>query len=209
MTPDTPYLFVEIWVPKRAPYNHAVHGWPSIVGDFVKPLADAYPGSRIWALQEGRHFQICFAAPRAFVPEGGKRFIGLVDMQLAMREIARKRRFQIKRYIYGSTLGGALAGSRWLPVRKQRRPAEKRRSFLLTRACHAVCAVYLDSLVRKGNHWVVESPQCQKQNPHGNLFESFMHLCANLSEARFDVQLKVRTRWMHDDWQDAKVICHL
>jgi hypothetical protein len=197
MNLSQPYLFVEIWVPKRAPYNHPEHGWPTIVGDFVKPLADAHPDMRIWFLREGPWWQLCFAAS------------DLHAANKTMRDIARRRGFTIKRYIRGSNLGEALAGSRWLPRRKQKTCAEKRRSYLLTDACHAVCAVYMDSLVRRGRHWVVERPQCNRQNPHGNLFESFMHLVANLSDAQFDVQFKVRTRWMHDDWKELKATCHL
>ncbi len=197
MTLSDPYLFVEIWVPKRAPYNHVTHGWSTIVGDFVKPLVAAHPGIRVWFLREGPWWQLCFAA------------LDLVAANQTIRRIARQKRFSIKRYIRGSTLGGALGGSRWLPRAKQGKKAERQRSCLLTEACHAVCSVYLDSLVKRGKYWVVESPQCARQNPHGNLFESFMHLVANISDAQFDVKLQVRTGWMHEGWKDAKVTCHL
>jgi hypothetical protein len=207
VTPATPYLFVEIWVPKRAPYNHSVHGWPTIIGDFVKPLVAAHPDMLVWFLQEGPHWQLCFGPSGSL--DCALAIKTLEYMRRTMVVIAKERGFHIKRYIRGSTFGGALAGSRWMPAKKQKRPEEQQRSFLLARACHAVCAVYMDTLVRKGNHWVVESPQCKKQNPHGNIFESFMHLCANLSGAKFDVQLKVRTRWMHGDWQEAKAVCHI
>ncbi len=200
MTPSTPYLFVEIWVPKRAPYN-TEHGWPCIVGDFVKPIADENPGLIIWFLQEGPWFQVCFAHPT-----GRYSFQAVWD---TMRRVAKQKGFHIKRYIRNSTLGGALGGSRWMPTAKQGSAAEGERSLLLARACHAVCAVYLNSLVKKGKRWVVEKPECTRQNPHGNLFESFMHLVANISEARFDVELQVRTRWMHGGWQKTKAVCHL
>jgi hypothetical protein len=130
-----------------------------------------------------------------------------------MRNIARARGFHIKRYIRGSTLGGALGGSRWNAVSEQGRPNEGVRSLLLAQACHAVCAVYMNTLVREGRgksrHWEVGRPECTKQNPHGNLFESFMHLVANITDAQFDVQIQARTRWMHDGWQKTSVTCHL
>ncbi len=197
MTPDTPYLFVEIWWPKKAPYNHPAHGWPTIIGDFVKPLVAAHPGMRIWFLREGPWWQLCFAAD---------------DLKAAndtMRKVARKLGFSIKRYIRGSTLGGALGGTRWVSRAKQGTKAERQRSYLLTEACHGVCGAYTDTLVKRGKYWVVEAPECTRQNPHGNLFESFTHLVANITDARFDVRVQVRTGWMHEGWQNAQVTCHL
>lgn len=201
MTPSSPYLFVEIWVPKCKPYNDPKFGWPSIVGDFVKPLVKIYPDLLVWFLQEGSWWQLCFAYGGPF---------HLKDVNETMKKIANKKGFKIKRYIRNSTLGGALGGSRWLPVAKQGTKAEAQRSFLLTQACHAVCAVYLDTLIKKGNHWEVQSPECKKQNPHGNLFESFTHLVANITEAKFDVKFEVRTGWMaKEEKQEVKATCHL
>lgn len=206
MSPSTPYLFVEIWVPKRAPYNTA-HGWPCIVGDLIKPIVDAHPDALIWFLQEGPWLQLCFGPD--FNVNTYWSAQRLEEIRKTMVKVARAKGFHIKRYIRNSTLGGALGGSRWMPAAKQGTPAEGERSLLLAQACHAACAVYLHSLVKKGKLWQVEKPQCDRQNPHGNLFESFMHLLANISEARFDVELLVRTRWMHDGWQKTKTVCHL
>lgn len=192
MSPSTPYLFYEIWVPKRAPYQ-GPHGWPSICGDFLRPImASISPYEDLaWIAQEGRWFQLCVATPNP-------------------REVARLIRYQckvagfrVRRILRGGTLGGALGGPRWNHPSRLGTQAEAERSVRLVQAMHCVCQLYVDSLVRvqtgKGRkvayHWQVE-PNLDRQNPHGSFMESFMHLVANVSEARFDLLMDVRTGWM-------------
>lgn len=199
ITPKTPYLFIEIWVPRRAPYNRA-DCWSCIIGDFIKPVMDALPTALIWYVREGKHLQLCIATS-----ERAK------ALRLVKR-VATLTRFRVKRVLPG-TVGGALAGTRWMSAAKIGTPAEGARSILMLRAMDAVCRLHLNTLVPVVNPvdgyptWRYEQNADARQNPHGSLFESFTHLIANATEAQFTIHLMARTGWM--DWAPAQVTANL
>lgn len=198
ITPVTPYLFIEIWVPKRIPYNGA-GGWPCIVGDFVKPVMAALPTALVWTVQEGPFWQLCVAHPSRATAER------------VVRRVAKSTRFRIKRILHGKA-GGGLAGTRWMTQRAIGTPVEGDRSILMLRAMDAICRLYVSTLVGirqadKTVRWTTEVNADARQNPYGSLFESLMHLIANTTGARFTIHLLARTGWM--DWAPAQVTANL
>lgn len=202
MSPNTPYRFIEIWVPRRAPYSDPQHGWSSIVGDVVKPLMDHIPPfwmnqhPFVWALQEGPFVQVCYGT------DGD----GLLDLDSVLRTALALHRFRVKRRLRGSlTLGTALIGDRWnAPARLKRggEAGQQRRSMYLCTIMDQVCRLYADTLIRVPGtkkalaYWRTET-NMSRQNPKGSVFESVMHLIANTAEPRFDVFLSGRTGWMN------------
>lgn len=151
-----------------------------------------------WFVQEGRWFQLCFAANDA---------IGINRMERKVRVICKKKGFTTKRLIRG-TLGGALGGQRWVATTDIGTPAERKRSAILVDLMHKVCMLYIDNLVKnKAGVWAFERND-DPQNPHHNVFESLMHLIANVSNVKFDVHMLVRTVWM-PGYQQMKATCNL
>jgi hypothetical protein len=233
MTPATPYLFFEIWVPKRAPYSGPrndkdrlaeSYSWPSIVGDFVKPLVERWPDSLWWQVQEGPFYQVCVAPWTRWSPlhEDPERYAK--EVERSVRAHCKTTGFRMKRLLRG-TLGTALAGDRWnrcsydLCRSKEEAQRQEARSVLLVQTMDRVCRLYMDTLVKvphrrvkRGqptHHWVTEV-NGSRQNPHGNIFESLMHLLANTGEPRFDVKVQVNTPWMRENpLPNAKLTCHL
>ena len=204
---NTPYLFYEIWVPKKDLYRHPIYGWPSIVGDLIRPLYTVEPDepTLIWYLQEGPWLQLCICPSNLL----GLDVLTIKEWKAIVKRRCVKHGFRIKRLRSDWTIGSALGGDRWnCKTRLKNKPKQFERSIWLCTLMHYACLVYADSLVQveasgKGKkrvpaHWEVEK-NCSKQNPHGNLFESVMHLLANMSEAKFDVMLTARTRWMHGE----------
>ena len=198
---NTPYLFVEIWVPKSELYRHPVYGWPSIVGDLIRPLyeVEPYQSTLIWYLQEGPFLQLCIC------PNPGA--LAIKEWTAIVRERCKESGFRIKRLISNWTIGSALGGDRWnCKARLRNKPKQFERSIWICKMMHYACLIHSDTLVKveasgRGKkkvsaHWEVEKNE-SKQNPHANLFESVMHLLANMSEAKFDVVLTARTRWMN------------
>lgn len=212
MIPADTYLFYEFWVPKRAPYNGSFTikgvpsvGWPSIVGDFIAPMVLSLERHEYlhlcWFVQEGPHFQVCIAT------DPGCR----LQIEKGVRAHCKKTDFKMKRLLRGD-LGGALAGDRWNHPRRFGTASEKARSVLLVETLDRLCRLYIDTLVKrhkgKTHYWVTEQ-NGSRQNPHHNLFESFHHLVANISEAQFDAIISVRTTWMREPVEPTRVRCHL
>jgi hypothetical protein len=195
--PNTPYRFYEFWVPKHGVFKNETSQWTNIVGSFIKQIVDGENDLIYWFVQEGRWFQFCYASSR---PD---------EIAAKIRGIQKKVGIRTKRILRGD-VGGALAGTRWLSKAGLRRKSfERARSVHMLRACHAYCALFLHSLEKRGKHWVTETSACTKQNPHGNLFESFMHLIANTTQAQFDVKVSIRTGWMRGEQPSARLTCHL
>ena len=206
ITPKTPYLFIEIWVPKLAPYNVEETGWPCIVGDVCKPIADELPDAYVWWVQEGRWFQFCIA------------YHDVVRAEALVKDVLKQRGFKTKRILRG-VAGGGLAGTRWMASHHIGRAKEGHRSILMLRTMDAICRLYADTLVlaplpgnrrgvaRKPARWYTELNADSRQNPHGQLFESLMHLIANSTNARFTIHLMARTGWM--DWAPTQVTANL
>ncbi len=194
--PDLPYRFYEFWVPKHGVFKDETNLWTNIVGAFIRPIVAGEPGLVYWFVQEGRWFQFCFASTR---PD---------DIAAKIRRIQRDIKIKTKRILKGD-VGGALGGTRWVSApRLKNRRTERERSAHMLDACHAYCALYVHSLEKRGKHWLTEISGDTRQNPHGNLFESFMHLVANTTQAQFDIRVTARTGWMQEA-QSAKVTCHL
>jgi hypothetical protein len=206
ITPSTPYLFIEIWTPKLAPYNDDAIGWPCIVGDFCKPIAEELPAALVWWVREGPWFQLCIAwHDRARAEE-------------IVKSVAKRRGFKIKRILPG-VAGGGLAGTRWLAAANIGKAREGERSILMLRTMNAICRLYADTLVlaplpsnRRGvagkpARWYTELNADPRQNAHGQLFESLMHLIANSTGAQFTIHLMARTSWM--DWAPTQVTANL
>lgn len=206
ITAKTPYLFIEIHVPKRAPYNVDETGWPCIVGDVCKPVADELPTALVWWVQEGPWFQLCIAYPDR---EKAEKLVN---------DVTKRRGFKIKRILRG-VAGGGLAGTRWMAASNIGKAREGQRSIMMLRTMDAICRLYADTLVlaplptnRRGvagkpARWYTELNADSKQNAHGQLFESLMHLIANSTNARFTIHLMARTSWM--DWAPTQVTATL
>lgn len=206
ITPATPYLFIEIHVPKLAPYNVPDTGWPCIVGDVCKPIAEALPDALVWWVQEGAHFQLCIA------------WHDRVAAEHIVKSVTKQRGFKVKRILRGKA-GGGLAGTRWMAAANIGTAREGKRSLLMLRTMDAVCRLYVDTLVLapipgnrrsiagKPARWYTELNADTRQNGHGQLFESLMHLIANSTQARFTIHLLARTGWM--DWAPAQVTANL
>lgn len=191
-----PYRFYEFWVPRHGVYRDETHLWTNIVGSFIKLIVEDEPDLIYWFVQEGRWFQMCWA------------HVDPERIARKVRAIQRRVGIKTKRILKGDT-GGALGGTRWVSTRRLKsKRFECARSELMLRAMHGICALYVHSLEKRGAHWVTETSGDAKQNPHGNLFESFMHLVANTTGAQFDVKISARTGWMQDA-QSAKITCHL
>lgn len=191
-----PYRFYEFWVPRHGIYKDETNLWTNIVGSFIKDIVADETDLIYWFVQEGSWFQVCFAHPR---PE---------TIAHKIRAIQRRVKIKTKRILKGDT-GGALGGTRWVSTRRLKsKPFEQARSELMLRAMHGVCALYIHSLEKRGANWVTETSGDRKQNTHGNLFESFMHLVANTTQPQFDVYLSARTGWMQQA-QQTKVTLHL
>ncbi len=214
--PDTPYLFYEIHVPRRRPYwdvkprkgqPEPAQSWPSIVGDFCLPLLAEHADSLVWHVQEGSHFQICFAT------------IWPKEVEASVRHHAKLTGFRVKRLLRGHA-GGALGGQRWNPTRLLGTEQEAFRSIKLLRTLDALCRLYADTLIqvpavkKRGKvvtpgYWYAEAPEDTRQNPFGSIFESFTHLVANTTEARFAAYIDVRTGWMHEGPMRVSLPLHL
>lgn len=194
--PNLPYRFYEFWVPKHGVFKDETNQWTNIIGSFIAPIVAGEPDLVYWFVQEGRWFQFCFASAD---PE---------RIAAKIRRIQKTVRIKTKRILKGD-VGGALGGTRWLSVKRLKNKVfERQRSARMLDACHAYCALYLHSLEKRGKNWVTEISADAKQNPHGNLFESFMHLIANTTQAQFDIKIAARTGWMRET-QSAKITCHL
>lgn len=217
MNAQSPYLFYEFWVPKRQPYYDCrvnkdrlatSSAWPSICGDFIIPLLDRIDKSfgmkpLCWFVQEGPFFQICFSCPSFALIQWSK---GGILIERLVREQCKISKFRTKRLLRGN-LGGALAGDRWNNSFGTKK--ESNRSILMVDMMDKVCRLYLTTLIRRKNKtWMTEKNK-SRQNPHGNIFESVIHLLANISEAKFDVFVQAKTGWMHEGYQQSKVKCHL
>lgn len=193
---NLPYRFYEFWVPMHGIYKHSDALWTNILGTFIKPIVAGEPDLIYWFVQEGRWFQFCFAS------------VEPNRIAAKIRAIQKRVRIRTKRILKGDT-GSALGGTRWVSTKRLLdKRLEHERSELMLRAMHGICSLYLHSLEKRGAHWQTEISGDTKQNPHGNLFESFMHLIANTTQARFDVQIRARTDWMQDV-QSTKITCHL
>lgn len=221
---QTPYRFVEIWVPtnRKGRYTNPAHGWATLTAEFIAPLRAALddrmpPGTELLfhALREGRHFQITWTSNDLW--DGSSTRWPDYDV---LRAHCKRHGFRIKRMLRGGIAGGGLGGTRWNPPGTSL-PAVYRRSCQLLRLMDSVFSLYSESLVpvygpvlKRGktprvDHWKVEAPECDRQNPHGSLFESAVHLIANAAEPRFDVMVTARTRWMHEGGFTASLPCHL
>ena len=126
ITPETPYLFIEIWTPKRPPYNAEETGWPCIVGDFCKPILDHFSKALVWFVREGPWFQLCVAYPDA------------AKAEKIVRDVAKRRGFRIKRILPGVAGGGLAGGSASVEL-----PAA--RSLASTAACLEVSPFFLSA----------------------------------------------------------------
>lgn len=194
--PNLPYRFYEFWVPKHGVFKDETNLWTNIIGSFVRLIVADEPDLVYWFVQEGRWFQFCYASAE---PE---------RIAAKIRVIGRATRIKTKRILKGD-VGGALGGTRWVSARRLKDVRLAReRSALMLDACHAYCSLYLHSLEKRGKNWLTEISGDTHQNPHGNLFESFMHLVANTTQAQFDIRVTARTGWMQEA-QSAKVTCHL
>lgn len=195
ITPLTPYRFYEVWVPKRAPYSDPSTQWASILGEWVLPIVIKHGGDMTWwCVREGRWIQFCFASENP------------APIETTIRSVCKAKRFTVKRVLRTGTAGGALGGERWCAPDLIGTLAERQRSVMLLRLMNEVCSLQLHSLTKRGKVWGVERNK-DRQNPHGNLFESLMHLIANVTGAQFHVHLMARTVWT--DWAPAKVTLHL
>lgn len=193
---NLPYRFYEFWVPTHGVYKNETTLWTNILGTFIKPIVDREPDLIYWFVQEGRWFQFCFAIAE---PE---------RIATKIRTIQKRVKIKTKRILKGDT-GSALGGTRWVSTKRLLdKTLENERSELMLRAMHGVCSLYLHSLEKRGAHWQSEISGDTKQNAHGNLFESFMHLIANCTQAQFDLKISARTGWMQEP-QSVKITCHL
>lgn len=193
---NLPYRFYEFWVPKYGVYKDEANQWTNLIGHFIKPIVENEPNLIYWFVQEGRWFQFCFASSE---PE---------RIAAKIRVIQKKMRIKTKRILKGDS-AGALGGTRWVSTERLKdKVIEAERSELMLRVCHSICKLFIHNLEKRGKNWLTEISGDLRQNTHGNLFESLMHLIANISQARFDVQLYARTGWMQE-YQQAKITCHL
>lgn len=197
---NTDYCFYEIFVPDRPRYKHAEHGWPNIVGDYIKVLFEPYQDDKViyWFLQEGTWFQICFASK-----DKNK------EIEKRIASLNRKLKFKNKKIIRGK-LGTALGGPRWVKPAHFSTLFESNRSFLLADSLHKICKLYLNLLEKDDVYgvWKVETNTDTKQNVYGNIFESYMHLIANITQAKFPLDIYVRTPWM-GTLGSGRIPCHL
>lgn len=193
---NLPYRFYEFWVPTHGAYKAESTLWTNILGMFIKPIVARESDLIYWFVHEGRWFQFCFASAE---PE---------RIAAKIRAIQKRVKIRTKRILKGDT-GSALGGTRWVSTKRLlNKVLEKERSELMLRAMYSICSLHIHSLEKRGTHWYTEVSGDTKQNPHGNLFESFMHLVANSTQAQFDLKISARTGWMQDP-QTTKITCHL
>ncbi|HEY4299975.1 MAG TPA: hypothetical protein VGM73_03810 [Candidatus Didemnitutus sp.] len=194
---NTPHRFYKFNVPTHAPhFDNASLRWTTFVGEFlVHIVRDRSVEAFMFLNHEMAEYELRLAAT------------DYKPLEVRLARLANKLGITIQENpIDNQTIGQNTFGQdRFLAQNRLADPeAVACRSVLVFRAMHAACELFLHNLVPHGNYWRIESNGEQQQNPHGNMFESIIHLYANMSGAEFDVYVvppppagsQVFTPWM-------------
>jgi len=178
---DTPHRFFQFAVPTHAPhFDDPARRWTTFVGEFLAPIVrDRAVEGFMFLNHQPADYELRLAA----------RDYGPLEVQLRRR--AQAMGIQITASpTDGQTIGSDTYGESRFIAQNRMGDAEARarRTTLVFQAVHAACELYLDNLVPDGaTYWQREANGHQQHNPRGNMFESIIHLNANLSGADFDV----------------------
>lgn len=177
---NTPHRFFTFAVPTHAPhFDDPDLRWTTFVGAFLAPILRDRTVEGFMFLNHAMLDYELRLAVTDYKPleERLRRHAQALGIQIQANPTA------------GQTIGGnTFAEERFMEKsRLADADAAARRATLVFCAMHAACELFIDTLIPQGNYWRTETNGHKQHNPRGNVFESMIHLNANMSGADFDV----------------------